>query len=268
MPLTKSQLSNLSSIETLRAIMKALRDPVDGCPWDVQQDHKSIAPYTIEEAYEVVEAIELDDMDELRDELGDLLLQVVFHAEMASERSDFSFDDVVKAICEKMIRRHPHVFGDESQRGKPLEKGFWEDIKAVEKPNTGEKTPRILDNVPVALPALTRAEKLQKKAARVGFDWPDVEGVFDKVEEEIEEIRCAIKDKETDERIGEEIGDLLFSVVNLSRHLSHDPETVLRSANNKFQYRFNDLEENAKEPLQSMSLEALETLWKAAKAKE
>ncbi len=265
MALSKHQQSNLQSIDTLRAIMKALRDPVDGCPWDVKQDHKSIAAYTIEEAYEVVEAIELDDMDELRDELGDLLLQVVFHSEMASERKDFSMDDVIAAICEKMIRRHPHVFGNEEQRKVSPDKGFWEDIKATEKPVNGVDKPKTLDNVPVALPALSRAEKLQKKAARVGFDWPTIDGVFDKISEEIDEIRQAIKDNEGDQRIGEEVGDLLFSVVNLSRHLSHDPETVLRFANNKFQKRFNDLEENAEQPLQSLDLDQLEALWQRAK---
>lgn len=255
------------SLSTLLKIMKALRHPQTGCPWDIKQTHKTIAPYAIEEAYEVVQAIDNDNMDELQDELGDLLLQVVFHAEMASERSEFTIDDVIGAICTKMIRRHPHVFGNEQQRALAPHKGFWEDIKATET-TASSNEPQILSNIPVALPALTRAEKLQKKAARVGFDWPDVTGVFEKIQEETNEIRDAISNNESDQRIGEEIGDLLFSVVNLSRHLSHDPETVLRHANNKFQCRFNYIEENADKPINEMDIDALESLWKKAKAAE
>lgn len=255
------------SLSTLLEIMKALRHPTTGCPWDVKQTHKTIAAYAIEEAYEVVQAIDNDDMAELQDELGDLLLQVIFHAEMASERSDFTINDVIEAICAKMIRRHPHVFGNEQQRALAPDKGFWEDIKATETTATTNE-PQILSNVPIALPALTRAEKLQKKAARVGFDWPDVKGVFEKIQEETNEIRDAISNHESDQHIGEEIGDLLFSVVNLSRHLSHDPETVLRHANNKFQRRFNYIEENADKPIKEMEIEALESLWKKAKATE
>ncbi len=261
---------NPRELTTLLAIMKALRDPVDGCPWDVKQTFKSITPYTIEEAYEVVDAIERDDMDELCDELGDLLLQVVFHAQMADEQDLFGFDDVVQAICTKMIRRHPHVFGSAEERAETPKKGFWEDIKAGEK--TGEKAgqkagkgddkPLLLDSVPATLPALSRANKLQSKAARVGFDWPDVDGVYAKLDEEIGELKRA----KTDDQIGEELGDLMFTVVNLSRHLGHDPEQVLRMANSKFQVRFNHMEKSAKVSLDEMDMNELEQLWQAAKA--
>ncbi len=252
-------------LKTLLSIMRALRDPVDGCPWDVKQTFKSITPYTIEEAYEVVDAIERDDMDDLCDELGDLLLQVVFHARMAEEQQSFAFDDVVEAICNKMIRRHPHVFGNKEQRAKKPEKGFWEDIKAAEKPiktGKGGDKPLLLDSVPTTLPALSRARKLQSKAARIGFDWPDETGVYDKINEEIAELKAAKTEQET----GEELGDLLFTMVNLTRHLGHDPEQVLRQANAKFQSRFNHMEETANQPLDQHGLEELEQLWQKAKA--
>ncbi len=253
-------------LKTLLAIMRALRDPDDGCPWDVKQTFKSITPYTIEEAYEVVDAIERDDMDDLCDELGDLLLQVVFHARMAEEKQLFSFDDVVEAICSKMIRRHPHVFGNPQERAKTPEKGFWEDIKAAEKPEkTGKGDDKdktlLLDSVPTTLPALSRARKLQSKAARAGFDWPDVSGVYDKLDEEISELKAA----GTDAEIADELGDLLFTVVNLTRHLGHDPEQVLRNANSKFQRRFNDIEKMADRPLDEHNLDELEKMWQKAK---
>ena len=245
--------------------MRALRNPQTGCPWDVQQTFKSITPYTIEEAYEVVDAIERDDMGDLCDELGDLLLQVVFHAQIASESNTFSFDDVVEAICSKMIRRHPHVFGTEEERGKKPEKGFWEDIKAAEKPGNAGKggdNRHLLDSVPTTLPALSRARKLQSKAARVGFDWPDIAGVHDKLQEEIEELRSAT----TQAEIGEELGDLLFTVVNLTRHHGHDPEQGLRAANSKFQSRFNQMEDLSEVSLDQQGLAELEELWQKAKA--
>jgi len=251
-------------LETLLAIMAALRDPDDGCPWDVKQTFRSITPYTIEEAYEVVDAIERDDMDDLCDELGDLLLQVVFHARMAQELESFAFDDVVESICKKMIRRHPHVFGTAEERAKPPEKGFWEDIKAAENPEKtgqGGDKPPLLDSVPTTLPALSRARKLQSKAARVGFDWPNVSGVYDKLNEEINELKQA----GTDAEIGEELGDLLFTVVNLTRHLGHDPEQMLRNANSKFQSRFNHMEKSADCSLGQLNLEELEELWQRAK---
>jgi len=251
-------------LKTLLAIMCALRDPDDGCPWDVKQTFKSITPYTIEEAYEVVDAIERDDMVDLCDELGDLLLQVVFHARMAEEQQSFSFDDVVEAICNKMIRRHPHVFGNPQERTKTPEKGFWEDIKAVENPEKvgkGDDKTLLLDSVPTTLPALSRARKLQSKAARAGFDWPDVTGVYDKLDEEISELKAA----GTEAEIADELGDLLFTVVNLTRHLGHDPEQVLRSANSKFQSRFNGIEKMADRPLDEHSLDELEKMWQKAK---
>lgn len=255
---------NPRDLSTLLSIMRALRDPDDGCPWDVKQTFKSITPYTIEEAYEVVDAIERDDMDDLCDELGDLLLQVVFHTRIAEEQQSFAFDDVVEAICTKMIRRHPHVFGSVEERAKTPEKGFWEDIKAAEKPaveGKGADKPLLLDSVPTTLPALSRARKLQLKAARVGFDWPDVSGVYDKLDEEINELKAA----ENDEQTAEELGDLLFTVVNLTRHLGHDPEQVLRKANAKFQSRFNYLEQNAEKSLDELGLDELEALWQKAK---
>ena len=256
---------NPKHLKTLLAIMKALRDPVDGCPWDLKQTFKSITPYTIEEAYEVVDAIERDDMGELCDELGDLLLQVVFHAQIAEEQNSFKFEDVIEAINTKMIRRHPHVFGTEDERTVTPHKGFWEDIKATEKVKTtgkGANKPLLLDSVPVTLPALSRANKLQKKAARVGFDWPDIDGVFAKLDEEINELKTA----ETDDQIAEELGDILFTIVNLTRHLGHDPEKILRDANTKFQSRFNHMEQSAVKDFEQHDLDELEQLWRQAKA--
>ena len=267
---------NPSDLKTLLAIMQALRNPDTGCPWDVKQTFKSITPYTIEEAYEVVDAIERDDMDDLCDELGDLLLQVVFHARIAQELDFFDFNDVVAAISTKMIRRHPHVFGNQQERGKPLKKGFWEDIKAAEKSEktakkapTGTigkegadtKKPLLLDSVPATLPALSRANKLQSKAARTGFDWPDISGVYNKLQEEITELKAA----ENDDQIAEELGDLMFTVVNLTRHFGHDPEKVLRLANSKFQSRFNNMEQSSKANLKELDMPELEHLWQQAK---
>jgi MazG family protein len=227
-------------IETLRAIMKALRAPKTGCPWDLEQNFATIAPYTIEEAYEVADAIAREDRADLCEELGDLLLQAVYHAQMADEEGSFKFDDVVEAICRKMVRRHPHVFGDEKARSAKLAKGFWEAMKAKEKP--GQAEAGVLDGVPVALPGLTRAVKLQAKAAKVGFDWPDVSFVFDKVAEEIAELKSAEKSAAQDE-----YGDLLFAVANLARHMGIDPEASLRDANAKFERRFAFIEARLKE---------------------
>lgn len=251
------------SLQTLLSIMAALRDPENGCPWDVKQTFASITPYTIEEAYEVVDAIERNDMGDLCDELGDLLLQVVFHARIAEEQNAFAFTDVVEAICDKMIRRHPHVFGTAQERGKPPQKGFWEDIKATENAKTGKGADNrhLLDSVPATLPALSRANKLQSKAARVGFDWPDATGVFDKINEEISEIKAA----GTPEEIGEELGDLLFTVVNLTRHMGYDPEKVLRQTNAKFQRRFNMMEDISDKSLDQLGMDDLEQLWQQAK---
>ena len=258
-------------IETLLAIMARLRDPDGGCPWDLEQDFASIAPYTIEEAYEVADAIERGDRDELKDELGDLLLQVVFHARMAEEEGSFAFADVVRAICEKMIRRHPHVFGDEGERSAGEVKGRWEEIKAEEKAAKGAKQASILDDVPLALPALMRAIKLQNRAARVGFDWPDTSQVIDKLNEEMLELSAELAKGGDADRLEDEMGDLLFVYANLARHLKVDPEAALRRANAKFRRRFGRIEEklaaDGRKPEDS-TLEEMDALWNEAKAEE
>ncbi|WP_016747609.1 nucleoside triphosphate pyrophosphohydrolase [Rhizorhabdus wittichii] len=236
-------------LEELRDIMARLRDPETGCPWDVEQDFRTIAPYTIEEAYEVVDAIERDDMAALRDELGDLQLQVVFHARMAEEAGAFDLKDVLDSISAKMIRRHPHVFGDGASPG-------WEEIKAAERAGASEDG-SALAGVASALPALLRAEKLQKRAARTGFDWPDPDGARDKVAEEIDEVRTAATDADR----FEEMGDLLFAVVNWSRKLGIDPEAALRAANLKFEKRFRAMEDIAGEAFKGLSLDDKEALW-------
>lgn len=249
------------SIDTLRAIMRALRTPVTGCPWDLEQDFESIAPYTIEEAYEVADAIAKGSRAELCEELGDLLLQAVYHAQMADEEGSFSFDDVIEAICRKLLRRHPHVFGDEAARSAKLAKGFWEDMKARERNDTSNAG--LLGSVPVALPGLTRAVKLQAKAAKGGFDWPLVENVYDKIAEEVAEFRAAPA-----ARKAEEYGDLLFAMANVARHLAIDPEAALRAANGKFERRFAHIEarlaEQGKQPEDS-NLAEMDGLWDEAK---
>ena len=254
----------------LLEIMERLRDPETGCPWDVEQDFRSIAPYTIEEAYEVADAIERDDMAALRDELGDLLLQVVFHARMAEEAGKFDFDDVAAAISEKMVRRHPHVFAGESRPNVAEQRHVWEDMKASERGVVAEdgNEHRILDGVAVGLPGLTRAEKLQKRAARVGFDWTHVIAVFDKIEEEISEIKQEIADGAEPDRCAGEIGDLLFAVVNLARHLDVDCESALRRTNAKFERRFKTIEARFGERLPGADLHAMEKAWQAAKDEE
>lgn len=246
-------------ITPLIAIMARLRDPENGCPWDVRQTFATIAPYTIEEAYEVADAIDRGDMAGLCDELGDLLLQTVFHARMAEEAGHFAFQQVVDAICDKMIRRHPHVFGDGE------ESPGWEEIKAAER-RSGQDAEdgSVLAGVAGALPALLRAEKLQKRAARTGFDWPDEEGVFTKVLEELDEVRSAASTAEREE----EIGDLLFAVTNLARHMKVDPEQALRAANRKFERRFRAMEAGAGENFASLSLKAKEELWRDVKNNE
>ncbi|GMV63570.1 MAG: nucleoside triphosphate pyrophosphohydrolase [Parvibaculum sp.] len=258
-------------IETLLEIMARLRDPDGGCPWDLEQDFASIAPYTIEEAYEVADAIERGDMDDLKDELGDLLLQVVFHAQMAKEEGRFGFPDVVRAICEKMIRRHPHVFGDEEQRSAGAVKGRWEEIKAEEKAEKGKAPTSILDDVPLALPALARAIKLQNRAARVGFDWPDTSLVIDKLNEEMLELSAEVAKGGDADRLEDEMGDLLFVYANLARHMKVDPEAALRRANAKFRRRFGRIEEklaaDGRRPEDS-TLEEMDALWNEAKAEE
>lgn len=243
-----------AEIRPLVEIMVRLRDPVKGCPWDVQQDFKSIAPYTIEEAYEVADACARDDMPALRDELGDLLLQVVFHARMAEERGAFSLSDVIASICDKMVRRHPHVFGPEGSTAN------WEDIKASERRMNNEDRSAVA-GIALALPALMRAEKLQKRAARTGFDWPDASGARAKIDEELAEFETA----DTNNAREDEMGDLLFSVVNFARKMNIDPEVALRRANAKFEHRFRAVELMGGDGFTSMQLDEMETLWQAAK---
>jgi MazG family protein len=258
-----------SPMAQLIEIMEKLRDPETGCPWDVEQDFKSVAPYTIEEAYEVADAIEREDHVDLKDELGDLLLQVVFHARMAEEAGLFNFDDVAAAISDKMIRRHPHVFADASHRDTDAQTQAWEDQKAVERA-AGNKGEGALDDVPLALPALKRAQKLQKRAASVGFDWPTAHRVLDKVHEEIEEVREAMVEGDA-EHIAEEVGDLIFVCTNLGRKLKVDVEGATRSANGKFERRFRHIEaslRSAGQRPQDVTLDEMEALWIEAKLLE
>jgi ATP diphosphatase len=253
--------------------MAALRTPNTGCPWDLQQDFATIAPYTLEEAYEVADAIARGDLADLEDELGDLLLQVVFHARMAQEQDAFDFGDVVEAITTKLIRRHPHVFGDRRAHNPEAVKGLWDEIKALEqqeKAASGRPAARgALAGVPVALPALTRALKLQAKASRVGFDWNDPRAVLRKIREEIGEIEDALDGDAA--HAATEIGDLLFAAVNLARHLHADPETLLRQTNAKFERRFAAIEQalaaRGKAPRES-TLDEMDALWNEAKAVE
>ncbi len=252
----------------LLAIMARLRDPERGCPWDVEQTFATIAPYTIEEAYEVADAIERQAWDELKGELGDLLFQSVFHAQMAAEAGHFTFDDVATAIADKMVARHPHVFGDESNaKSADQQVEDWETVKAAER--TAKARGGVLDDVALGLPALMRAEKLQKRAARVGFDWPQIGMVVDKIAEEARELAEA-RDTLPQDKIAEEMGDLLFVMANLARHLKVDPETALRAANAKFIRRFADIEATlamqGKRPEDS-DLTEMDMLWNAAKAK-
>jgi nucleoside triphosphate diphosphatase len=239
-------------IQPLLDIMERLRDPATGCPWDVEQTFASIAPYTIEEAYEVADACARDDMLSLKDELGDLLFQTVFHARMAQEANQFDFDDVVSAICDKMVRRHPHVFGN-------AEKPDWEALKAIER--SGQDDDSALAGVALGLPALLRAEKLQKRAARTGFDWPDPSGSRAKIDEELAEVEAVSNADELED----ELGDLLFAVANWSRQLGVDPEAALRRANAKFERRFRAIEALAGPGFTALSLDEKEALWVAVK---
>ena len=271
------------NISRLLEIMTALRTPKTGCPWDLEQDFKSIIPYTIEEAYEVADAIERNDMEDLRLELGDLLLQSVYHAQMASESGDFDFGDVVEGITTKMIRRHPHVFGTEDVSAEQysaagMAKGTWEKIKAEEKseqiearkakglPPKPVKT-SILDDVPNTLPSLAVGVKLQQKASKVGFDWNDPKAVISKIREELDEVEAELKANDK-EKLTDEIGDVLFAMVNLARHLEIDPDTALRSTNQKFRKRFSYIEKNltkSGEKIEDVDLDTMEDLWKRAK---
>ncbi len=258
-------MDGVDQMKRLLEIMARLRDPVTGCPWDKEQNFRTIAPYTIEEAYEVAEACERGDLVALKEELGDLLFQTVFHARMAEEAGLFGFADVAEAICNKMIRRHPHVFGDASIAGAEAQTVAWEATKARERAAGGAAS--MLDGIGVALPALTRAEKLQKRAAQVGFDWPKAEPVFAKIDEELQELRDEIETGADPARLADEIGDVLFAVTNLARHLKIDPEQALRGASRKFERRFRAMEtQNA--PLDGLSLGELETEWQRVKAGE
>ena len=264
------ELSDRSDITRLLQIMRRLRDPGTGCPWDLEQNFTTIAPYTIVEAYEVASAIETGDYAALKDELGDLLLQVVFHAQMANERELFAFADVVDAICEKMIRRHPHVFGSADVATASGVSRAWEQIKREERATKVQNSPGHLDDVPEALPALMRAIKLQNRAAEVGFDWPSALTVADKIAEESRELAEAVDNGETT-RMTEEFGDLLFAMANLARHLKLDPEHALRAANAKFVRRFRVIEAGVAaqgRSLQDASLDEMEALWNAAKQAE
>ena len=271
-------------ISMLLTIMTRLRNKETGCPWDVEQDFASIIPYTIEEAYEVQDAIERGDLDDMREELGDLLLQVVFHAQMADELTPepgaFDFGDVVHAITKKMIRRHPHVFGDAGQRGKELVREAWEAIKQEEKDERAARRKALgitdealafLDDVPRGLPALKAAVKLQKRASKVGFDWDDPQLVLDKIAEEAEEVRVELTREggRNEDALKEEIGDLLFAVANLARHVHVEPDEALASANQKFRTRFGHIETSLKKKGRSLSeasLEEMEALWQQAKS--
>lgn len=257
------------SLTRLRAIMRALRDPQTGCPWDIEQDFASIAPYTIEEAYEVADAIEKGDWPALQGELGDLLLQVVYHAQMAEEAGHFTLNDVTRGISDKMVARHPHVFGDDS-RDKSAQQQVqdWEHVKAAERAARAQGG--VLDDVALGLPALMRAVKLQKRAARVGFDWPSTDQVLDKMQEEARELVEA-RDTLSDAEVAEEFGDLLFVMANLARHLQLDPEEALRAANAKFTRRFQSIERalaaQGRSPADS-TLDEMDALWNAAKHQE
>lgn len=255
----------MESIENLLEVMRRLRDAENGCPWDVEQDFSSIAQYTIEEAYEVADAIERGNMQDLRDELGDLLLQVVFHAQMAREAGHFDFNDVAGGISDKMIRRHPHVFGSDAERAAGVQDGSWEQIKEGERLDDVDDS--ALAGIARALPALKRAEKLGKRAGRVGFDWPDRQGVRDKIHEELDELDEAVGSRNS-ASVEEEFGDLLFAVVNLARHLGIDPEKALTGANYKFERRFRDMEQAVTadgKRFRDFNVESLDRHWRAAK---
>lgn len=260
----------MQGVERLIAIMAQLRDPRAGCPWDLEQDFTSIAPYTIEEAYEVVDAIDTQDFTALQEELGDLLLQVVFHARMAQEQSLFDFTDVVETINAKLVRRHPHVFGDAKMDSAAQQTLAWEALKAQERRAKQSEAQSLLDGIAKGLPALMRAEKLQRRAASVGFDWPEVAGVWQKLDEELSELRAAIQ-ADNPANIAEELGDVLFTVVNLARHLQVDSEQALRHCADKFTRRFRQLElvlRVADQDIEQCGPQQLELAWEQVKRQE
>ena len=262
--------NHLNELDRLCQIMIRLRDPETGCPWDVAQNFASIAPYTIEEAYEVADAIQIGDRNAIRDELGDLLLQVFFHARIAEEEGSFALEDVAKSIADKMVARHPHVFGGDDRPSVESQNELWEDIKARERVQKGET--KLLDGVARGLPPMLRALKLQKRAARVGFDWPEIDQVLDKMKEEAEELAVELASENKDQtRIEDEVGDLLFVAVNLARKAGVDPETALQSCNLKFENRFRYVEEQVvlkHKSFNNVSLEVMEEYWQAAKTLE
>ena len=259
------------NMSNLVRIMKQLREKNSGCEWDLQQTYESIAPYTIEEAYEVAEAIYDNDIDKLCDELGDLLLQVVFHAQIAHERGDFHLEDVISAVCSKMIRRHPHIFGDTEDKGITSIRKTWEQVKQKEREENSTKTEALslLDGVSTTLPAVTRAVKLQQRASKVGFDWNDLYPAFNKMYEEIEELKAEIKaDNQNQSRIQDEVGDILFAATNIARLAGYEPETSLILANRKFEKRFRQMEKYSKannQLMETMTLDELEIIWNIAK---
>ncbi|MFO1372452.1 MAG: nucleoside triphosphate pyrophosphohydrolase [Candidatus Competibacteraceae bacterium] len=264
-------MADRGPMDALLALMARLRDPENGCPWDREQTYATIVPHTIEEAYEVADAIAREDWAEFQSELGDLLFQVVFYAQIAREEGRFDFADVARGIVEKMTRRHPHVFGDEQYADAAEQTAAWEQIKAAEAAEKSGQSAGVLDGIPLALPALSRAVKLQRKAAKVGFDWGAVEPVLAKIQEEIAEIRHEITSDAPAERLADELGDVLFAVANLARHLKLDPEAALRGTNAKFERRFWRIEhwlaEEGRTPADS-TLAEMDALWERAKLEE
>ena len=258
----------LHQLDRIIDIMRRLRDPETGCPWDVEQDFSTIAPYTIEEAYEVADAIQRGDVEDIKDELGDLLLQVVFHARIAQEAGLFSLADVARGISDKMVARHPHVFGDETRPEANQQSRRWEDLKAAERARRGQAG--VLDDVAAGLPPMLRALKLQKRAARVGFDWPDINPVIDKLHEETAELHAELAQEPIDmAKVEDEVGDVLFVAVNLARQAGVDPETALMACNRKFEHRFRYIEQQIEkngQNLNDVTLEEMERHWQAAKS--
>ena len=267
-------MKKMSRIQELLEIMATLRDPKNGCDWDKRQTFESIIPYTIEETFEAVDAIERQEWADVRDELGDLLFQIVFYSQLGKEQGLFEFEDIAGAMCDKLVRRHPHVFGEKDADGNPLEKADWEGIKAQERAAKAKPDAElsILDDVPTSLPALGRAAKLQKRCAHFGFDWDSIGPVAEKVQEELEEVMEEALMVDTDQsRVDEEVGDLLFAVVNLARHLGTNPEMALRKANLKFENRFRKIEMKLRDndkKLQESELDELENLWQEIKRNE
>ncbi len=263
-------LDDKPSIEKLRWIMTQLRDPITGCPWDLKQTFASIVPHTLEEAYEVADAIEQGDLVELEKELGDLLFQVIFYAQLGTEKKLFDFNSIVAAICEKLIRRHPHVFGDSKLATEQAVKANWEDEKAKERSHKNDQENlSILADIPKSLPALSQANKIQKRCAHVGFDWQNIDDVFAKVEEEVQEVKEQLHGDPA--LLSEELGDLMFAVVNVCRHAKQDPEAILRAANQKFTQRFEAVEAKVNQsgkPIQSHHLESLDAFWQSVKEEE